>query len=93
MRQTMPLLCRICPLNIKIYVYPFVLRLDTLITLQNMPSENQDLYVPFCYKTDTLQNMPSEKQDLYLLFCYETGNGFTLQNMPSEHHDICVPFS
>ena len=48
-----------------------------VFTLQNMPSENKDLYVPFCYETNnafTLQNMSSEIQDLNVPFCYQTGH-------------------
>ena len=48
-----------------------------VFTLQDMPSENQDLYAPFCYETNnvfTLQNMPSENQDLYVHFYYQTGH-------------------
>ena len=51
MRKTLHLLCRICPLKIKIYIYPFVMRPKTAFTLQNMPSQNQDPYVPFSYET------------------------------------------
>ena len=49
--KTLPFLCFICPLIIKIYMYTFFMRSDTTFTLQNMPFENQDLYVPFCYGT------------------------------------------
>ena len=48
-----------------------------VFTLQNMPSQNQDLYVPFCYETNnafTMQNMSSENQDLNVPFCYQTGH-------------------
>ena len=48
------------------------MRPDTAFTLRNMLSENQDLYVPFCYETDTIftfENMQSENQDLYVPFC------------------------
>ena len=51
------------------------MRPDTAFTVQNMPSENQDLYVPFCYETDTtltLENTQSENQDLYVPFCNQT---------------------
>ena len=49
--QTLPVLCRICPLKIKTYMYPFLMRKDTGFTFQNMPYENQDFYVPFCYQS------------------------------------------
>ena len=49
--QTLRLVCKICPPKIKIYMYLFRMRADTAFTLQNIPSENQDLYVPFCYET------------------------------------------
>ena len=48
------------------------MRPETVFTLQNMSSKNQDLYLVFCYEMDnafTLQNMPSEHQDLYAPFC------------------------
>ena len=50
MTTTLPLLCRISPPKIKIYMYLFIIRLNTAFVLQNMPSENKDLYLPFCYR-------------------------------------------
>ena len=66
MRQTVPLLCRVRPINI--YMYPFVVKRDTAFALDNTTSENQDIYVHFCYQTDTactLQNIPFENQGFY----------------------------
>ena len=51
------------------------MRLGTAFTLQNIPSESQDVHASFCYEintTSTLKIMPSENQNLYLPFCYET---------------------
>ena len=48
------------------------MRPKTELTLQNMPSENEDLFVPFgCHKktAHTLQNMSFENRDLHTLFC------------------------
>ena len=77
MRQTVPLLCRVHPLKINIYMYPFVVNRDTTFALDNTTSENQDIYVQFCYQTDTartLQNIPFENQGFYVPFCYDTGH-------------------
>ena len=51
--------------------------LDLVFTLQNMRSENQDIYVPFYYETKTafaLLHMPSDNQDISVHFFYEIGH-------------------
>ena len=58
MRPTLPLLCTTCPLKIKIYTYSSAMTLGTAFALENMPSDNQDLYVPFCYDTRNCLKFP-----------------------------------
>ena len=55
------------------------MRPDTTFALENMPSKNQGLYVPFCYEigtTFTLQNMLFQNQDLSVPLSNETEHCF-----------------
>ena len=57
-KPTLPVLCRIFPLKIKVFMYPFAMTPDTTFTFQNMPSEDQNLYVPFFYETRSYLYFP-----------------------------------
>ena len=79
-----------------IYIYTLLLWNQTISTLQKIPSENYDLYVPFCYEKNTaftLQNMPFENQDLYLPLCYETKDClYFTEYALSKSRSICTLF-
>ena len=68
------------------------MRPNTAFNLENTPAQNPDLYVSFCYETETGFTCLLKIKVYMSPFPMRPKAAFTLQNMPYEDQDLYVPF-